>query len=386
MDIRSLGYLRYDDSVAYTLGINMGKYSLKTRYVQYYLNGKYMGLKTLRENFSDGSFENTFGDDGDNYTKITFQDASFTTGVVESGDGDATLYTKIKKSVTDKNFQEFKKYVDVNDFIKAQILFMFVDTENEMEGILHNDAYTGGGVKMITNVNDLDGAFFNDGHTGTGAYYFDGGGGTYRFKWTNTTSRRGAGGWFAAFSGDSTSTAMNGNLEFKTLVKDQVLVQFGTNGRGSAPLSVENVQALIQKNYNELYNSSAYKVDAAFMGMRSTIYNDWVNVQRNIQSQTVDRVTHSLERWAAYGMAHTLAAATFTDTGSGIRLNHPTVGGTTALYYTTDGSDPMGPNGAVSSAATRYTTGATLPKTVKITVRAFQTSGTQQNWGPLAIR
>ncbi|MDR2903382.1 MAG: CotH kinase family protein, partial [Clostridiales bacterium] len=270
MDIRSLGYLRYDDSVAYTLGINMGKYSLKTRYVQYYLNGQYMGLKTLRENFSDGSFENAFGDDGDHYTKITFQDDSFTTGIVESGDGDAALYTKIKKSVNDKNFQEFKKYVDVNDFIQAQILFMFVDTENEMEGILHNDAYTGGGVKMITNVNDLDGAFFNDGHTGTGAYFFDGGGGNYRFKWTNATSRRGAGGWFAAFSGDSTSTAMNGNLEFKTLVKDQVLKQFGTNGRGSTPLSVENVQALIQKNYDALYHSSAYKVDAAFMGMRST--------------------------------------------------------------------------------------------------------------------
>ncbi|MCL2883073.1 MAG: chitobiase/beta-hexosaminidase C-terminal domain-containing protein [Coriobacteriia bacterium] len=382
-DIWNLGYLRYDDAVTHTLGIQMGKFDLRTQYVQYFYNGKYMGVKTLRENFSDGSFENYFGGDSTDYTTLDFQDTAWSTGVTTSGD--PTLLPAIQATATAKNFQEFKKYVDINDFIKFQILFMFTDTENEAEAILHNDAYDGGGVKMITNINDIDGAFFNNGMTGTGAYALAGDGGTYRYKWLLASSRNGIGGWFGAFSGDSTTDPTAGNLEFKTLVKDQVLQQIGPysgnlTGAPGAPLSVANVQNLILKNYEQLDNNSVYKVDAAFMGARVSIYQDWVNIQPNIQLQTYDRVSYTLQMWAAYGMVHTLSPVTFTDNGSGIVLNNPNSG--TDVYYTTNGSDPMGPDGVVSSAATKYTAGTVLPYTGKITVRAFTTN----NWGPITSK
>jgi len=380
-DVWNLGYLRYSDSVVHTLGIQMGKFDLRTRYVQYFFNGKYFGLKTLREAFSDGTFENYFGDDSDNYTTINFQDGRFTTGSVLSGDGNPALLTAIRSTVTNRNLQEFKKYVDIQDFIKFQILFMFVDSENEAEAILHNDAYSGNGVKMITNINDLDGAFHNDGHTGTGSYAYAGGGGTYRHKWGSSSSRRGIGGWFGTFSGDSTSSATVGNLEFKTLVKDQVLQQIGPSsgdlkGAPGAPLSLASVQQLISQNFAELNNNFAYKVDAAYMGARSSIYQDWLNMQTKVQSQTVDRVSYSLQRWAAYGMAHTLSPVTINDTGSGLSLNNPN---NTDVYYTTDGSDPMGPDGTVSSSAVKYTKSSVLPYSDKLTVRPFTTN----NWGPI---
>ena len=379
-DVWNLGYLRYDDVVTHTLGLQMKKFDLKERYVQFFFNGQYRGLKTLREAFNDGSFENYFGDDSTNYTTFNFQDTNFSSGAMDSGS--STVFNAIKQTVSSKNFQEFKKYVDVNDFIKFQILYMFTDTEHEAFGIVSNNAYSGGGQKMLFNINDADGAFWNNGQTGTTGYAYAGGAGTYRYKWGETISRQGPGGWFAAFGGDST-TATAGNLEFKTLVKDQVLAQIGPNsgdmkGAPGAPLSVANVGSLIQQNYLALNNNSAYKVDAAYMSFANNTWQNWVNFQPKVQSQLVDRVSYTLQQWAKYGMAHDLSPVTINAGASGTTLTNPNSG--TTAYYTMDGTDPMGANGAVSSAATAYTAGQTIPAGAKLTVRAFKTN----DWGPLS--
>ena len=177
---------------------------------------------------------------------------------------------------------------------------------------------------------------------------------------------------------------MAGNLEFKTLVKDQVLAQIGPAGgdmRGAqgAPLSVDNVQNLIRRNFAELGDNFAYKVDAAYMGARSTMYQDWLKQQPQVVAQVTDRVSYSLNRWAAYGMVHTLAPVTFTDNGSGIVLNNTN---NADVYYTIDGSDPMGPNGVISGSAIKYTGSEVLPYSAKLTVRPFTTN----NWGPITSR
>jgi hypothetical protein len=76
-------------------------------------------------------------------------------------------------------------------------------------------------------------------------------------------------------------------------------------------------------------------------------------------------------------MVHTLNPVTFVDTGSGIVLNNPN--NNTTVYYTLDGSDPMGPDGTRESATARiYRPAEVLPYSAKLTVRAFTTN----NWGP----
>ncbi|MBA3926121.1 FN3 associated domain-containing protein [Listeria rustica] len=378
-DIYNLGYNRYDEKVTNTLAQQMNKISLHARYVHYFYNGKYMGVKTMREDFGQNMFEEYFGGSDDDYTKIRFQDGYFVPGIVEAGDGNTAILTKVKAVAAAKNFQEFKNYVDVEDMIKMQILFMFVDTEREVDAVVSNDILNGNGVKMKFNINDTDGAFYNNGGTGTSYSALAGGGGTYRFKWIDVTSRRGAGDFFGNFSGDS-QTATAGNLEFKTLVKDQVLAQIGSAsgdfaGAAGAPLSVANVKQLIADNQKEI--DAAYKLDAAYMGARSTMYKDWLNVQVKVQNQTADRVKYSLEMWAKYGMAHTLQGVKIVANGAGVVLENPNAG--TDVYYTTDGSDPMGANGVVSSTATKYEAGTTLDTNAKLTVRAFTTN----NWGPI---
>lgn len=384
-DIYGLGYNRYDEKVTNTLAKQMQKLALNSRYVHYFYNGKYMGVKTLREDFGQNLFEDYFGDDSDNYTKIRYQDAYFTSGIVEEGDGDTAIFNKIMSVARNKDFQEFKKYVDVEDMIKTQILYMFIDTEREIDAVVHNDVYNGGGKKLTFNVNDTDGAFFNRNQTGTIASALDGGGGTYRFKWiSDGISRRGAGDMFGYFSGDSSTNPAAGNLEFKTLVKDQVLLQIGPasgdyRGSQGAPLSVDNVQKVIAENVAEL--NEVYQLDAAFMSARANMYQDWVKCQIKVQNQVPDRVKFSLEMWAKYNMAHTLAAVSIVNSGSGVVLSNPNLA-TVKVYYTMDGTDPMGADGIISSSAIQYTDEVVLNSGGKLTIRPY----TDNNWGPLTVR
>ncbi|EUJ26347.1 hypothetical protein PCORN_15221 [Listeria cornellensis FSL F6-0969] len=259
---------------------------------------------------------------------------------------------------------------------------MFIDTEQEVDAVVSNDILNGNGIKMKFNINDTDGAFYNNGGTGTTSSALSGGGGTYRYKWSilDLNSKLGAGSLFGSFSGNSTTVPTAGNLEFKTLVKDQVLKQIGPAsgdfaGADGAPLSVANVRQLILDNQKEL--DAAYKLDAAFMGARTTIYKDWLATQVKVQAQVPDRVKYNLEMWTKYGMAHTLQNVSIIPSGSGVVLNNPNAN--TDVYYTTDGTDPMGADGVVSSKATKYTAGTVLDKKVKLTVRAFATN----NWGPM---
>jgi hypothetical protein len=331
-------------------------------------------------------FENYFGGDSNDYTQIDFRDAPlWGRGRVQPGDGNPELLAAIRRAADNRDLQEFKRFVDVEDYIKNHILFMFLDTENEARGMLYNYLDNTGRhrIRMITIINDLDGAFFNAGLTNMSpGVALAGGGGTTFYKWRSPFSRGGPGGWFNVFSGiNATNPAAAGNLEFRTMVKDQVLKQIGPFGgdmRGAlgAPLSVDNVNELIQMNFDMLNDTHAYRVDAAWMGFPDS-YRLWYNRHSLVLRQTEERVRHSLNRWAHFGMVHTLDAVNIEETATGFVLDNPNRN--IHAYFTTNGSDPMGPNGYVSEFATRYSPGTVLPLDAVINVRAFTTN----NWGPL---
>ncbi|MDR1796233.1 MAG: chitobiase/beta-hexosaminidase C-terminal domain-containing protein [Clostridiales Family XIII bacterium] len=391
--IYGLGYNRYDESVTRRLANQMGFFDSHVRYVHYFYNGMYMGIKTMREDYGPHTFEPYFDVDSDDFTKVSFQDSAFKTGRVEDGDGDTAVLKKVNDVAKTGNFQEFKKYVDVDNMIRNQILFMFIDTEHEMNAVIENNVvYSGGaegsGVKMMFNVNDSDGAFYNKGDTTATAHSLVGGAGNTWHKWKNEPkSRGGAGEYFGIFSGDST-TATKGNLEFKTMVKDRVLELIGPaddgklRGAEGAPLSVDNVVKIISEEQQKLM--VPYRLDAAFMGDNSHIYQDWVSYGASVRALVPARVSFNLEQWKKYNMTHTLKAVTVTQAAGGVALTNPNSG--TTVYYTLNGSDPMGANGATPSqsggntAAKAYAGGTiTVPEGATLTVRAFTTN----NWGPV---
>ncbi|MBO9585687.1 MAG: T9SS type A sorting domain-containing protein [Flavobacterium sp.] len=383
-NVYNTGYLRFDEKMTMNLCKEIGKYALDTRYINFFVNGKYRGVKTVRNDFSSNNLEEVFGDDADNYTTINLQDGNFPVGVIEEGDGSTAIWQNIKKLAAAKDFQGFKNWVDVEDLIKFQIMFMFTDTENEAIAIVHN--YAPNFLKAKMNINDTDGAFFGGFTAPTSSITmppigFAGGGGNYKQKWILNDSRLGPGGLFGNFMGSNTNQT-TGNLEFKTLVKDYVQAAFGDpKSTVVAPLSVSNVQTMIKNTVAELTN--VYKLDAAYMSYDREVYNYWKNIDvPRVIAQVPERVSYSLQKWQEYDMLHTLLAAPFDTTVSGhITITNPNTG--TVVYYTTDGSDPMGKDGVVSPLAHLYNAneGIILPLgTYTLVSRAF----TINNWGPLS--
>ncbi|MBB6371938.1 lamin tail domain-containing protein [Chryseobacterium shigense] len=388
-NVYNIGFMRFSEKISMNLQKEIGKYALNTRYINLFINGKYRGLKTMRNDFNANNLEEVFGDDDNNYTKVNLQDGYFTGGVVESGDGSQAVWNNIRNTAAAKKFQDFKKLVDVDDLIKFQLVFMFTDTENEAAAITHNTNPDVMKAKFM--INDTDGSFFggitvSSSDVSMPARGFAGGGGNYKFKWLYSPgSINGPGGLFGNFMGSNTN-ATTGNLEFKTLVKDAVLKYIGPAsgnfaGADGASLSVVNVQNKIQTTMTEL--DRLYKLDAAYMGYTGNVYEQWKNVDGpRIIAQVPERVSFNLKKWLEYNMAHTLlpneipTPATIRKTDT-IQIDNPNSG--TQVYYTLNDTDPMGNDGVVSQEAYLYNGTFTLPVgTYNIITRAFTTN----NWGP----
>lgn len=385
-NVFGLGFMRYSEKIVMNLQKEMGKYALDTRYVNLFVNGKYRGVKTMRNDFKPNNLEDIFGDDADNYTKINLQDGHFAHGVVKDGDGDPAIWVKVRSLTAAKNFQALKDLVDFEDLIKFQILFMFIDTENETTAIMHNNAPEYMKAKFM--INDTDGSFFggvvlSNGNANMVPLALPGGGGNYKYKWLLRLSLNGPAGIFGAFMGVSGNTK-SGNLEFKTRVKDSVLALIGPasgdfHGAEGAPLSVRSVQKKIVNTVAEL--NDVYKLDAAFQSFenRHNVYEIWSKTEHpRILAQVPERVSFSLKKWLEYNMAHTLEHVTIEQENGTLTLNNPNVN--TQSYYTLDGCDPMGNDGTI--AGTRYTGPVSTDfskEGLRVTVRAY----TENNWGPV---
>ncbi|PKF74594.1 lamin tail domain-containing protein [Chryseobacterium sp. PMSZPI] len=394
------GIMRYSEKIVMNLKKEMGKYALCTKYIHLFINGKYKGVRTMRDDFNEQNIEEYFCDDGKNYTKINFQDGGMyiygpAPGAVKDGDGE--LWRKIKKAaVTDKNLQAFKELVDLDDLIKYQLMNMITDNEYEAVAIVHNLAPQFMKAKFI--INDTDGSFFGGYAYSTSEKTlppigFFGGGGNYKFKWDNyTVALAGPGQLFGSFIGTKTDPK-TGNLEFKTLVKDAVLKYIGPasgdfQGKEGAPLSVKNIQKHMINNVKEL--DLVYKIDAAYLGYRNIpkVYDDWKNIDHpRILTQVSERVEYNLKKWLEYNLAHTFSAPTIQtefkitekNTISIINPNDKN----SKIYYTIDGSDPMGKDGSISPSAQLYTSKFSLSEgDYTITSRAFSPN----NWGPIASK
>ncbi|MFK3844017.1 MULTISPECIES: FN3 associated domain-containing protein [Serratia] len=384
-NVFGLGFMRYSEKIVMNLQKEMGKFALDTRHVHLIVNGKYRGVKTMRNDYKPNNIEEVFGDDADNYTKVDLQDARFTHGTVAAGDGDPVLWKQIQTLAGKKDLQNLKEYVDIDDLIKFQIIFMFIDTENEATAIFHNDAPNY--MKTRFMINDTDGSFFggvslSNGNTTMQALRLAGGGGTYKYKWNSSTSKNGPAGIFGNFMGVA-GNPNAGNLEFKTMVKDLVLALLGPatgdfQGGSNSPLSVTNVTTKMVNTIKAL--EKVYKLDAAFQsfGNRKDVYNLWLNVEHpRILKQVPERVSFSIKKWLEYNMAHTLPPVDISIHDNTLTIDNPADG--TDVYYTLDGSDPMGNDGII--AGTLYSDAVTLNLrngSYRVVARAFENN----NWGP----
>jgi Lamin Tail Domain/Secretion system C-terminal sorting domain/CotH kinase protein/Fn3 associated len=374
-DVYALGYARLSEKFMMNLQKQMGKYALNTKFVHLFINGKWRGVKTMRDDFAQQNVEEYFGDDDANYTKVNLQDENFTTGIVEAGEGSATVWNNARNLAKPNTFQAFKEKVDVDDYIKFMVQFMMFDMEEEAIAIGHNAAPLYSKFRFM--INDTDGALYNKTENGFTR--------TYVRRWnTPSIGIKGPGSMFTALTGTT------GNLEFKTLVKDAVLKHIGPakapwSGTPGAALSVSNMTAKVHSLVAEL--DVLYKVDAAYMGFANNVYDLWKNsLYPRIIAETPTRVKYNLEKWLENGLAHTLEPVTI---NTNQEINATSIIGFTnpntasEVYYTRDGSDPMGADGTVSPKAVKYTTAFSLPLgNYTLVTRAFVAN----NWGPVSYK
>lgn len=363
------------DYVCYRTLKQMGAFALNTKFVHFIGNGRYMGTRVIREDFNAHNLEEYFGDDDDNYTKVDLKDGNYLTGIVETGDGSMDKWNEIKNLINANDFQGIKQKVEVKEYIKNLILLMLSDMETEVEMIGHNDApnFT----KFRTLLADTDGAFHNINIFPLSIY-------RYVAKWSNPLVLNGPAGLAGKFIGTAnvnwgTAYTNVGNLEFKTWLKDIIRIEMESI---DGALTVNSFNSKIVEAYEIVEHTQ--KIEEALFGVLPNSYDMWKDNVQQYQNHMPTRLNYVLNEWRKRDLTHRLkptsiiANPIISSIDSISIQNNDSIA--SQIYYTLDGTDPMGNDGIVAPNAFLYSNKFVLPVgNYVITTRTF----IPKNWGPM---
>jgi hypothetical protein len=170
----------------------------------------------------------------------------------------------------------------------------------------------------------------------------------YDVKWTEPTQ--------VVFNGPA---GMFGNLirsnnkEFKTLVRDRV---YEALQKSNGALTVPRITTKL----TELKNVVRPVFDLELARFNQTFYNNnpYFDAEYNANTTHLPiRYQYNLNKWLEKGLAHTLQPVVLSQPSGNVSVavtaTNPNPQGT--IYYTIDGSDPMGNDGIISPLAKIYT-------------------------------
>ena len=319
----------------------MGNIDEHTQYVHAFVNGKYHGVYTLKEKYDENFASDYYGGIDEQYDVIT-DDAGWSTGSVNissSGvpDGTITNWNALRTAAQQNNFQTVKRYLNVNQYTDMMLNMMYFDNEWEFRAVADRNLVT---TKFVVENHDTDGALVKI--SDDNEY-------TYDFKWTDPSYAlilNGPGGIFG-------NLIRGGNKELKTLVRDRVYEAFQ---KPNGALTVSRITTKL----TDLKSVIRPVFNMELARFNKTFYNDTPyfdeEYDENIAHLPI-RFQYNLNKWLEKGLAHTLLPITFNQpngvvTTPVLALNPNNQG---VIYYTLDGSDPMGNDGIINSAAKIYT-------------------------------
>jgi len=173
---------------------------------------------------------------------------------------------------------------------------------------------------------------------------------------------------------------LTANPEFRLRVADRIHQHFFNNG----VLTSKTVTTLFNKRKAEIdkaiVDESARWGDAKRPSQPFTRNVEWLaEVNRIVSSYIPQRTNTVLNQLKADGLYPAVAAPEYNKAGgmvaSGFQVTIRNPGGSGTIYYTTDGSDPRLPGGAVSPGAQTYTSALTITQTTRVIARILK-SGT----------
>lgn len=310
------------------LMLDMGQLNPHGRWVHLYFNGVYWGVYHLRERWDADMQSDYLGGEPEDYESINGN--LNVGGWAEPGDpydGDGSAWARIKS--LRGNYNQVRAHLDVPSYIDFMLTFMFGDSENEYRCV--GPKGPGPGFKWL--LNDADGWL--------------------RSSAGNNTSRSAPG----RQNGDGPGSVFSmlykeGNPDYRILLADRIQKHMMNGGALTRERNVARLNQLAGTLERPFIAESArwnYRSPASWLSAKNQINSSWFPSRTN----TV------LGQYRAAGFLPSLAAPLFSQRGgsvtAGARIALTGTLGT--IHYTTDGSDPRLPGGALSPVAGAVATG-----------------------------
>lgn len=333
--------------------LDAGNLNPHGRFVHLYLNGVYWGVYHLRERLNSDTLRAYLGGPDNGYETINGN--ANVGGWADPGeptDGDGTAWSRVKSLRT--NYAGLRPYLDLQSYIDYMLMFCFGTCEAEYRASGPKD--TGSGLKFL--LNDADGYLATSAyrpsvaadrfalHSGSvyGRKDGDGPGGIFRLLW------------------------VAGNADYRMLLADRVHKFFFNDGVMTAAANQARLSAMCAEMERPFLAESARWLS----GGQSRTPATWASERDQTLSWFSGRTATVVSQLQTQGYYPSLAAPAFTGAtvASGTSVSFPVASAT--VYYTTDGSDPRMPGGAVNPAAV---SGTSIVVTKNTFLRARSLSG-----------
>jgi len=307
-----------DDSM-----IEMGQIAPHGRYVHVYLNGDYWGQYHLRERWNADMAASYFGGEKEDYEAIAANNSGMEFQNGTAYDGSGAFWTETRNRITQPDpFTVAAGHIDIPNVIDFTLLW----TSGECESEFRSFGSSSQNVPFKFMMRDPDG-------------FMPGGGWGHVHAVTHNGPIRAM-----------TELRTGGNIDYNILLADRIHQHFFNDGALTAEKSISR----LQRRFDEMqpgFAAEAQRWNFRSVASWQSYVNSWLN------SGLTARHTSMLQRLESAGMYPDIIAPVLSQHGGSL----PAGGGVTmstnatAIYYTTDGSDPRLSGGAISPTATLAT-------------------------------
>lgn len=310
--------------------LDMGNINPHGRFVHLYLNGSYWGQYHLRERWNASMLSDHLGGPKDRYEAINgnWNVGGWADTVIDAYDGDGRTWERVKFFADD--YERVRPLQDVSHYIDYMLMFMFGNSEDEYRCV--GPKSRGSGFKWF--LNDADGFLRNAGN---------------RTGFANQTV--GLPGGFGRSNGDGPGSIFSllykeGHPDYRMLLADRIHKHFFNEG---AMTPSRNIARLAERAAEV---DQSFKAEAIRWNYRS--HASWTSEKNSVLNNLFpSRTATVVGQFRNAGFYPALDAPTLNQHGGAVLVGFVPVlnASSGGIYYTTDGSDPRLPGGAISPTA-----------------------------------
>ena len=305
--------------------LEMGNLAPHGRFVHVYLNGNYWGQYHLRERWNADMASSYLGGPKSDYDAVNLNDGFRADEKVYDGSGE--LWNDAKQLASGSNAWAFNdNHIDFANLIDFMLLWVSGNSESEVR-LLGSKAQ---GQPFRFQMKDADGFLRSPSHS------------------VNSSGPLNL----------MSSSLINRNPDYAMLLADRIHMHFFNDG----VLTPSRNIARLKKRVDEA--RLGFIAESARWGNQFREYQSWLDYQNNLINNHFPGLTNTMiSKFRSAGMYPDIMAPVFSQHGGSVspdtKLTMATDSDT--IYYTTDGTDPRLPGGAVNPGAKIATFGGGGP-------------------------